>query len=169
MADDAAPSISPEQTQHPAAIEQGTPSTGTPATAEIAAADPFTRLTAQNANDIWTQARDQLSGIVLANAREYQSVEVTASGQLRILFTEKYKICKSVCERPEHARQISEAIAAAAGQPIRVEFELLPGERQSVPRATQRKESRLAVAESPLVQRAQELFGARPITIERKK
>ncbi len=130
------------------------------------------QLNQQRANELWEQARRQLSGIVLANAQEFQSVEVIADGQLRIRFAEQYKICKSVCERPENARQISEAIAAAAGQPIRLEFDLAPepeGSREPiVPRATQRKESRLAVAESPLVRRAQELFGARPTTIEQK-
>ena len=129
-------------------------------------------LSYQSADRVWEQARGQLSGIVLANAQEYDSVEVTPAGQFRILFTERYKICKSVCARPENARQISEAIAAAVGQPIRVEFDLIEeadAPEPVVPRATQRQESRLAVAESPLVRRAQELFGARPTTIEQKK
>jgi hypothetical protein len=76
-----------------------------------------------------------------------------------------------VCERPEHARKITEAVSAAAGQPIRVEFDLLQeevDESPSVPRAAQRQESRIAVAENPLVQRAQQLFGARPTAIEQK-
>ncbi len=128
-------------------------------------------LTERSAAEVWEQARSQLSGIVLANAGEFHSLEVTAAGQLRILFIEKYNICKSVCERPEHARKIAEAVSAAAGQPIRVEFDLLQeeiDESPSVPRAAQRQESRIAVAENPLVQRAQQLFGARPTAIEQR-
>ena len=143
-----------------------------PAVATESVARPSLQLSNQNADDVWKQARGQLSGIVFANAEEYRSVEVTAAGQFRILFTEQYKICKSVCARPENARQISEAIAAAVGREIRVEFDLIEEEEKPepvVPRATQRQESRLAVAESPLVRRAQELFGARPTTIEQKK
>ena len=128
-------------------------------------------LTERSAAEVWEQARSQLSGIVLANAGEFHSLEVTAAGQLRILFIEKYNICKSVCERPEHARKIAEAVSAAAGQPIRVEFDLLQeeiDESPSVPRAAQRQESRIAVAANPLVQRAQQLFGARPTAIEQR-
>jgi len=128
-------------------------------------------LTERSAAEVWEQARSQLSGIVLANAGEFHSLEVTAAGQLRILFIEKYNICKSVCERPEHARKIAEAVSAAAGQPIRVEFDLLQeeiDESPAVPRAAQRQESRIAVAANPLVQRAQQLFGARPTAIEQR-
>jgi DNA polymerase-3 subunit gamma/tau len=128
-------------------------------------------LTERSAAEVWEQARSQLSGIVLANAGEFHSLEVTAAGQLRILFIEKYYICKSVCERPEHARKIAEAVSAAAGQPIRVEFDLLQeeiDESPAVPRAAQRQESRIAVAANPLVQRAQQLFGARPTAIEQR-
>ena len=154
------------ETQTTPAIASAT----SPETTNALATDSI-RLTDQNATEVWKNARGQLSGIVLANAEEYRSVELTNPGQLRILFTEKYKICKSVCERPDNARKITEAVSAAAGEPIRVEFDLTQEEVEqtpSVPRADQRKESRIAVAESPLVQRAQELFGARPTTIEQK-
>ena len=154
------------ETQTTPAIASAT----SPETTNASATDSI-RLTDQNATEVWKNARGQLSGIVLANAEEYRSVELTNPGQLRILFTEKYKICKSVCERPENARKITEAVSAAAGEPIRIEFDLTQEEVEqtlSVPRADQRKESRIAVAESPLVQRAQELFGARPTTIEQK-
>ena len=154
------------ETQTTPAIASAT----SPETTNASATDSI-RLTDQNATEVWKNARGQLSGIVLANAEEYRSVELTNPGQLRILFTEKYKICKSVCERPDNARKITEAVSAAAGEPIRVEFDLTQEEVEqtpSVPRADQRKESRIAVAESPLVQRAQELFGARPTTIEQK-
>ena len=154
------------ETQTTPAIASAT----SPETTNALATDSI-RLTDQNATEVWKNARGQLSGIVLANAEKYRSVELTNPGQLRILFTEKYKICKSVCERPDNARKITEAVSAAAGEPIRVEFDLTQEEVEqtpSVPRADQRKESRIAVAESPLVQRAQELFGARPTTIEQK-
>ena len=154
------------ETQTTPAIESAT----IPETTNALATDSI-RLTDQNATEVWKNARGQLSGIVLANAEEYRSVELTGAGQLLILFTEKYKICKSVCERPDNARKITEAVSAAAGEPIRVAFDLTQEEVEqtlSVPRADQRKESRIAVAESPLVQRAQELFGARPTTIEQK-
>ena len=87
-----------------------------PAVATESVARPSLQLSNQSADDVWKQARGQLSGIVFANAEEYRSVEVTAAGQFRILFTEQYKICKSVCARPENARQISEAISAAVGR-----------------------------------------------------
>ena len=158
--------IQSHETQATPAVASAT----SPETANASATESI-RLTDQNATEVWKNARGQLSGIVLANAEQYRSVELTDEGQLRILFTEKYKICKSVCERPDNARKITEAVSAAAGEPIRVEFDLTQEEVEqtpSVPRADQRKESRIAVAESPLVQRAQELFGARPTTIEQK-
>ena len=162
---------SPEKAVAPSVPPEAQATTITPES-NPAPSPESTLLTNQSAAEVWKQARAQLSGIVLANAEEYHSVEVADSGHLRILFVEKYKICKSVCERPEHLRKITEAISSATGQPIRVEFDLIPDkvEQKSrpVPRATQRQESRIAVAESPLVQRAQELFGARPTTIEQK-
>ena len=172
-----------KQETSPEAVREKTPTpTRTPHTPDTAAdatppqpthassKEPIL-LTERSAVEVWEQARSQLSGIVLANAGEYRSLEVTAGGQLRILFIEKYKICKLVCERPEHARKITEAVSAAAGQPIRVEFDLLQeeiAESPPVPRAAQRQEDRMAVAENPLVQRAQQLFGARPTAIDQK-
>ncbi|MDG2208312.1 MAG: DNA polymerase III subunit gamma/tau [Pirellulales bacterium] len=144
-----------------------------PATAEApstAQTEQSIELTDSTSEAIWQRARAHLTGIIQANAQQYCSLEVAGSNQLRIKFSEEYKICKSVCERPEHARKITEAVSAIVGTPVRVEFgieQAASGEKPVVPRATQRQETRIAVAENKLMRRAQELFGARPTGIDR--
>ena len=142
-----------------------------PSTAQATTqAEQAIELTDSTSEAIWQRARAHLSGIIQANAQQYCALEVAGSNQLRIMFSEEYNICKSVCERPEHARKITEAVSAVVGTPVRVEFgieQAAAGEKPVVPRATQRQETRIAVAENKLMRRAQELFGARPTGIDR--
>ena len=152
----------------------GTARGETTAAAPVAddAATSSMALSESTAEAIWQTARSHLSGVIQANAQQYRSLEVPGTDQLRIVFGDEYKICKSVCERPEHARKITEAVSAVVGSAIRVDFKLTETETTespTVPRATQRQENRVAVAENQLVRRAQELFGARPTSIDHKQ
>jgi hypothetical protein len=127
-------------------------------------------LTAANAGQVWQQAQAKLSGVVLANTHEHQSVEAPTAHKLRVTFSEKYSICKSICEQAEHARKIEQAVASVTGTLVRVEYVIAESdsgqEKETLPRPASRQEKMAAIAENPLVQRAQKLFGARPTSID---
>jgi len=125
-------------------------------------------LTAANALAIWSAALDRLSGMVVENALQFYSVAFLAPNRLVIRFKPGYAICKTTCERPEQVSRFEQALAEAAGQPVRVEFALTadePGEPAAAPRTVSPQQRRMEMMQHPLVQQAAELFDAQIIDI----
>jgi DNA polymerase-3 subunit gamma/tau len=139
---------------------------------ELNVAAPTVAMTADNAAEIWTLAISRLTGMVVDQARQFDSVAVPAPNRLVIRFKPGYALFKTACERPEQANRFEQALREVTGQPIRVEFALTaeaPGQSElSAPtaRVASPHQRLLDVVEHPLVQRAAELFGAQPIRVD---
>ena len=128
-------------------------------------------LTGQNAVDVWNRALGRLSGMVVEQAKQFDSIAVPAPRHLVIRFKPGYAIFKSGCERPEQIARFEAALAEVTGQRIRVEFALAadePGDPLSPAAATRTAsphQRRLEVMQNPLVHRAAELFGAQVVDV----
>ena len=127
-------------------------------------------LTEATAKQIWEQALSKLSGVVTAKARQYNRLAAPGSDQLVVTFDQTYNMCKSYCERPEQAKKIARALEEVTGSAVRVTFTLCEDEAVPVTekpaRPVSRQQKMAAAADNPLVRRARELFGARPIDVD---
>jgi hypothetical protein len=123
-------------------------------------------LTSENAAELWNAALSRMSGMVVEQARQFDSVAISAPNRLAIRFRPGYAVSKSVCERPEQVARFEQALAEVAGQRIRVEFVMAADEPGvSTPaaasaRATSPHQQRLEAMQNPLVRRVTELFDA---------
>jgi DNA polymerase III subunit gamma/tau len=131
---------------------------------------PVAELTSQNAVEVWNHALATLSGMVVEQAKQFDSATVPSPNRLVLWFKPSYAICKTACERPEQVARFEQALADVAGKRIRVEFALAadePGE--AVPsdsaRAASPRQRQLDVMQNPLVHRATELFGAQVVDV----
>jgi DNA polymerase-3 subunit gamma/tau len=129
-------------------------------------------LTPENAQDIWSRALSRLSGMVVDQARQFDSVAIPAPNRLVIRFKSRYAVFKSACERPEQVAKFEQALAAVTGQRIRVEFALAaedPAEQTAsvAPAKVVSPHQRLVeVTQNPFVHKAGELFGAQPFKLD---
>ncbi len=125
-------------------------------------------LTAANAQEIWTDALTKVSDSIRANAGKSESIVASAENALTVTFAESCSFSKSLCERPDNARKIENAVSEVAGTRVRLTFTISSqssGETPRNERPVSRKEKLSTVAENPMVKQAQKLFGARPTTI----
>ncbi len=131
---------------------------------------PVVELTAENPVEVWNRALAGLSGMVVDQARHFDSVAFLAPNRLVIRFKPVYDFSKGFCERPEQLARFEKTLAELTGQPIRVEFALTadaPGEPSAAPaaQAVSPHQRRLEAMQNPLVRRAAELFGAQVVDV----
>lgn len=133
------------------------------------ASEPAVALTAQNAIEVWNRALAKLSGMVVDQAKHFDSVAFCAPNRLVIHFKPVYDFSKGFCERPEQLARFEKVLAEVTGQPIRVGFALTadePGEAACEPSpAVSPHQRRLDAMQNPLVRRATELFGAQIVDV----
>jgi DNA polymerase-3 subunit gamma/tau len=127
-------------------------------------------LTGQNAIEVWNRALAGMTGMVVDQAKHFDSVAFLAPNRLVIRFKPVYDFSKGFCERPEQIARFEKTLAEMTGQPTRVEFALAaeePGEPSAAPtaRAVPPHQRRLEAMQNPLVRRAAELFGAQVIDV----
>lgn len=133
---------------------------------------PQTPFAPENAEQIWSQAIEQLSGIVATYARQYERLAIPAPNQLEVRLKAGYTLAKSMCERPDQLAKIEQILLALTGQRVRVQFTLAAEEfRREVPaaptvRAVPPEVRVMEVAQHPMIHRAGELFGAKPIRVD---
>ncbi len=138
-------------------------------TTESAAPTPTVELRAENAVEVWNRAISQLSGMVVEQAKQFDSIAAPAPNRLVISFKPRYAVSKSVCERPEQVARFEQALAAVTGRPVRVEFALSgedPKEAEPPSRVVPSHQRLLDAAHNPLVRRAGELFDAQPVKVD---
>ncbi|NLE39021.1 MAG: hypothetical protein GX621_13440, partial [Pirellulaceae bacterium] len=120
-------------------------------------------LTAANVSEIWDRVVGQCSGLLAENARQVESLAISAPNRLVILLKQGYTFAKSICERPENATRLRQALAKITGRPVEVEFRVEQpesGTTKTPPRVATPQQELLQVADHPMVKRAAELFGA---------
>jgi DNA polymerase-3 subunit gamma/tau len=111
-----------------------------------------------------------LPGFGAEHAKHFARVAMTGPNRLVVSFRPAYTFSKTVCERPEQKAKFEQALAELTGQRIMVEFTLL----EDSPAVTEKTAARvvpphqrmLQVAQHPMVRRAAELFGARPVRVD---
>lgn len=129
-------------------------------------------VTPANIRALWEEVLAAMGDITGDQASLYDGVAISAPNVLVVTFQEKYTSCKSFCEHPERAARLEAAIRAAWGEPWRIEFQLVP-DRPSPETAGQPKSRTHApherlrqVAQQSFVQRAIDLFEARPVRLD---
>jgi DNA polymerase-3 subunit gamma/tau len=130
-------------------------------------ADPQLTLSESNAKEIWEQTLEKLSGMVEAKAKNYSQLAIPAPNRLVVSFSETYNFCKSYCERPEQIERIQKAIKEVTGARVQVVFSLSdePADRAPKKPAISRQQKLAAIADNPMIRRARDLFGARPVDV----
>lgn len=97
-----------------------------------------------------------------ATAAEYDSLAISGPNQLVVRFRKAYT--RQVCERPDRKSRLEQALAKAAGYPIRLEFESAPQsptpsvQRPTQPTATTRRQRFRDAEQNLLVRAAIEAF-----------
>ncbi len=123
------------------------------------------------ARTAWHQALAALgdSGDMAADLGKLATdVAIFGPNALAVTFPRQYTYQKSACERPDRKARLEEALAAAAGRTVRLEFRLgdetaaKPVERAAPASETlvQKAQRRREMERDPLVRQAMELFDA---------
>jgi DNA polymerase-3 subunit gamma/tau len=135
------------------------------------ASAPPRKLNAENATEIWSEALARMSGMTVEQARQYDKAEFSEPNRLVITFKPGYALAKSVCERPDQLAKFVDALAEVTGERLSLEFRISePSGGEPRPTQPNRDESPqqklIEAAKHPMVHRAGELFGARPMRVD---
>ena len=126
-------------------------------------------LTAENVEMVWKQVLDSMSDIIADSAAQADSLAIPAPNRLVVGFPARYTSLKVLCEQPDQTAKLERALAAITGQSVRIEFTLV-GETATVaalaPRPVTQRARMMEKSQHPLVRRAEELFGARLVSVE---
>jgi DNA polymerase-3 subunit gamma/tau len=127
------------------------------------------RLDQESVQSVWREALSNLTDLLGDNAARAESVSLAGDNRLVATFRAKYTSCKTFCERDAQRTSLEGALSEAAGQPIRIEFRVIEDEPAAeTPRPIPPLRQQMAtVSEHPLVVRANELFGARLVRVDR--
>ncbi len=130
------------------------------------AAEPA--LTPANLTRIWRQALSELNDMTADCAQRCDRVTLRPPHFIVAAFQPKYNSSMAYCERPEPRGRLEEALSRAAGQPVRVDFQLLaPATTTSTDARGSTPQERLRTARShPFVQLAVELYEAELTQVE---
>ncbi len=132
-------------------------------------ARPAAAISAANATEIWSRVLAVLPGFAAEHAKHFARVAIGGPNRLAVSFRPAYTFSKTVCERPEQKAKFEQALAELTGQRVLVEFNLLdeqPTGREPAPRAVSPHQRMLQASQHPMVRRAAELFGARPVRVD---
>jgi DNA polymerase-3 subunit gamma/tau len=128
-------------------------------------------LAREEARAAWTEALAALadSGDMSADLGKLASdIAISGPNTLAVIFPQEYSYQKSACERPDRKTRLEEAISAATGRSVRLEFRLggqaapkpLTTAAPQAPTLAQKAQRRREMERHPLVQKAMELFDA---------
>ena len=129
-------------------------------------------LTAANALETWSTALNQLSGMVVEQARTFDRVALEGPNRLVVFFKAEHAISKSMCEQPAQLARFEQALAQVTGGHVRLEMRVDASTASAA--AVEARPARVVsphqrlveVSQHPLVQRASELFGAAPFKVD---
>jgi DNA polymerase-3 subunit gamma/tau len=124
-----------------------------------------------SARNAWTQALATLadSGDMAADLGKLAAdVAISGPNTLAVLFPAQYTYQRSACERPDRKARLEEAVSAAAGRAVRLEFRAggeaprREADRPAsvAPTLVQKAQRRREMERHPLVRQAMELFDA---------
>ncbi len=155
--------------EHSSGAVDGDPPSRQTASAPTA---PATGLTTASAGELWQQAISELGVTLSEHASKCREIAMIAPNHLAVRFPERYSFSKGFCEHPENAQQVMEAVARVTGERFRIDYHVdEPAEpRPETAAAVRRKRTPQdlvrAYAGNPLVQKAEQLFGARLVSVD---
>ncbi|MBW3596632.1 MAG: DNA polymerase III subunit gamma/tau [Planctomycetes bacterium] len=133
-------------------------------------------LTPENAEEIWRQVVESLSGLTKTFAETAAAVvapspiATSAPNRLALIFPENYNFQKQQCERPEHKQKIEQALAEIIGAPIALTLEASAPAREETqappPRRVSRQQRLVELRSHPLVSEAIREFDAEILRAE---
>ena len=150
------------------AVSSIPPSPATQAATTTATSEPNvtsapTPLSVDNAEKVWKQALDSLTGILADHAAAADEVSVDAEGRLAVSFTEGFH--RDICERPGNRGRLEAALQSVCGAKVplqlRTSTRVDAAEKPAPPR-TSRRQQQLEISNQPFVQKAMELFDGDP-------
>ncbi len=152
------------------AVPQKSRSSETTTTATAPRPAETTPFTPENVDSIWSQALEQLSEMAAQQARQCQSVAISAPNRLVVTFPAEYTFSKQQCERPEQAARLMRAVAQVVGTPVKIDFAVAEPAASEQPeaapaRAPSQRELISERADHTMVRRAVELFDAEIIRV----
>ena len=164
------PPATPARATPPVQVEKPAPVAATPPSPAPAQA---VHLSVGQAQAIWNGVLNDFHDLLADSARACESVSFQAPNRFLIAFAKRKKFHKDVCERPEQAARLQQALSTAAGAPLKLEFTLVddpPGTEkptgQRGPSQQEKHEKMREKAQLPFVRKALEIFDARPLRLE---
>jgi len=125
-----------------------------------------------DASAVWTQAVDAIQDMTADYARKAFAIAISGPNRLVARFRKAYTHFKDQLERPERRQKLEQTLAEVAGRPIRLDFEILPDEPQTVapaakPQATaaRRRQRVKELERNLLVQQAITVFDAEIVDV----
>lgn len=126
-------------------------------------------LRAENAQEIWSRALSRLSGMIVDQARQFDTVTLAAPNRLVVRFKPAHAFFRSACERPEQLAKFEKALTEVTQQRVTVEFALSEGDlppTEPAARSASPHQRLQEITKHPLVRQAAELFGAQPVRVD---
>jgi DNA polymerase-3 subunit gamma/tau len=133
---------------------------------------PHTALDERSVRSVWKQALDLLGDMTSDYASTASRVAIPAPNRLVVSFPAGYNYQKESCERPERRQRLEEALEKVTGKKVRLDFELLPGEKPSAAPpapAMSRRQLMQQTTRHPWVSEALEMFDGEIVRVEAGK
>ena len=131
------------------------------------------QLSAGQAQAVWSSVLNDFQDLLSGRAAACEGVSFQAPNRFVVAFGKRNKFHKDFCERPEQAARLQQALSAAVGATLKLEFTLVddpPGiEKATGPRGPSQQEKHEKLREKaqlPFVRKALEIFDARPLRLE---
>ncbi len=125
------------------------------------------------AQAVWSSVLNDFHDLLSGRAAACEGVSFQAPNRFVVAFGKRNKFHKDFCERPEQAARLQQALSAAVGAALKLEFTLVddpPGtEKPTGPRGPSQQEKHEKLREKtqlPFVRKALEIFDARPLRLE---
>jgi DNA polymerase-3 subunit gamma/tau len=128
-------------------------------------------LDSQSADRVWKQALDLLGDMTSECAAMASRVAIPAPNRLVVSFPAGYNYQKETCERPERKQRLEEALAEVTGSPVKLDFELLAGERKPAttaapPTPVSHRQLMQRAIRHPLVSETLEMFDGEIVRVD---
>lgn len=127
-------------------------------------------LSADQARALWNQALGQFHDLLADHASMAERFAANGN-RITVGFPRKYGLPKNFCERPDQTARLEQAMSAAAGGAVKIDFTLFEASAGEVQAAAAARgpsphERLREKTQLPFVRKALELFDARPVRVE---
>jgi DNA polymerase-3 subunit gamma/tau len=126
-------------------------------------------LDSTTAEKVWKQALDMLGDMTADYASLATRIAISAPNRLVVSFPAGYNYQKESCERPERKLRLEQALESVTGSPVRLDFELLAGEKAATaapPPTVSRRQLMQQTIRHPLVSEALEMFDGEVVRVD---